>query len=312
MKRVEVSIVIVSYNVANYLKECIRSIKRETICNYEIIVIDNNSEGHTVELLRTQHPDVTLIRNDLNLGFAKANNQGFKIANGRYVFMLNPDTLILNGAVDKLIQFLDEHPEIGACGPKNLNPDLTLQHNCHHFPSLTLEIFKFLQLKRFFPKNRLFGREHMSYWDYGNIRAVDWITGCSLMIRKDVLDRIGGLDENYFLYSEECDFCYQMKQQGKKIFYFPQAEIIHYGGESSVTQNYERLHSRTITKHLYVSRYYFYRKNYGKIQEFVLRFLDILYFILSLLKNKIQIFKKDRKDRITCAKIVLNLALDIF
>lgn len=310
MTGMDVTIVIVSYNVPDFLGKCLASIKKETSCAYEIIVVDNNSLDDSAEIAKAHHPEVRLIQNKANEGFAKANNKAFKEAKGRYLFMLNPDTVVLDGAIDKVIQFMDKHHEVGACGPENLNPDLSLQRNCHHFPSLSMILVEYLRLKNRFYRFKFFGREHMTYWSYDEIKKVDWISGASLMIRREALDAVGCLDEQYFMYSEECDLCYRLKQNKWKTVFYPNASIIHYGGQSSLTQNYQTVHSKTITKYLHQSRYCFFKKNYGKGREFLLRFLDVVYFSFSFLKNKIQISKKDRQMRIDYAKIVLRLALN--
>jgi len=307
---VDVSIVIVSFNVANFLKDCLVSIKKETNCKYEIIVVDNNSKDDSVEIVKKNHPEVKLIKNNRNEGFAKANNKAFRVAKGRYIFMLNPDTIILDKAIDKLVHFMDDHAEAGACGPKNLHPDLSLQPNCHHFPTLLTSVIECLQLKRFFPRNKLFGREHMTYWNYDEIKEVDWITGCSLMIRKKLLNKVGYLDERYFMYSEECDFSFRLRKEKWKTAFYPYASLIHYGGQSSMAQIYQKVHSKTISKYLFESRYHFFRKNYGRGQEFLLRALYIVYFYFSLLKNKIMFTKKNRQERIASVKILLHSALN--
>ena len=305
----DVSVVLVSYNVRRFLVECLLSVKRETSSGYEIIVVDNGSEDRSAEMIRSEHPDVTLIQNKSNVGFARANNQAFHVSRGRYVFMLNPDTVILDGAIDKLVRFMDEHPDAGVCGPKNLGPDLSLQLNCHHFPSLSMAILQHLQLSRLFPKNSLFGREHMTYWRYDRIMEVDWITGCSLMIRKDSLDQCGLLDENYFLYTEECDLSYRLRKRGLKTYFVPAAAIVHYGGQSSLSQSSFTVHSGTITHYLYETRYYFFRKNYGITRELLLRFIDTLYFGAWLLKNMVFITNKDRKINMSEARAVLDVTL---
>jgi hypothetical protein len=305
----DVSIVIVNYNVSALLNECLQSIKKETSFPYEIIVVDNNSQDDSLEVIKMYHPDVKLIENQRNIGFAKANNLAFLRARGRYIFMLNPDTVILDGAIDKLVSFMEKHPEASACGPKNLNPDLTLQHNCHHFPSISMAIVEYLQLKRFFPTHKIFGREHMTYWKYDDIRVVDWITGCSFMMRREILENMGYLDENYFMYAEECDLCYRIKKKKMKTVYFPQASIIHYGGQSSFTENYKKVHSKIIIEYLFKSRYYFFKKNYGREMEFLLRILDIIYFGFILLRNNLAFSKKSRLERIDLAKIILRVAI---
>lgn len=305
----DVSVVIVSFNVADFLEECLSSIKKETTCEYEIIIVDNNSNDNSVEIVERYHPEVNLIKQDVNAGFAKANNIGFKEARCRYVFMLNPDTVVLENAIDKLVQFMDGHQEAGACGPKNLNPDLSLQHNCHHFPSLSMRLIHHLQLERFFPKHRFFGREFMTYWDYGEIKEVDWITGCSLMIRKDVLEEAGYLDENYFMYAEECDFCLKIRKQGWRTVFFPKAAIIHYGGQSALGQTDEKVFNKSISSHLFTTRYYFFRKNHGYLSCVAYKCIDFLYYSIVYLKNLFRWDKEIRKSKLDEARTVLSIIL---
>ncbi len=287
----DVSVVIVSYNVSDLLNECIISIKKETSCSYEIIVVDNNSVDNSVEMLKTKHPDVKLIQNNHNVGFARANNQAFKEATGKYILMLNPDTIILKNAINKLVQFMDKHPEMGASGPKVLNTDMTLQHNCHHFPSVLIRFAGYLQLKKFFPKNRLFGREHMTYWNYNEIKEIDWITGCALLIRTCALVEVGYLDENYFMYTEETDLCFRLKKYGWKILYYPSAHIIHHGGRSALKQNKEKVFSKSITTYLFSTQYYFFKKNYGIKISIIIKILDFIYYFLLFIKN---LFRRDK------------------
>lgn len=302
----DVTVVIVSYNVADLLDKCIESIKIETSCQYEIIVVDNNSEDNSVEMLTTKHSDVIFIQNRTNLGFSKANNQAFRISKGRYIFMLNPDTVILNGAIDKLVDFMDTQHKAGACGPKNTDQKGRLQHNCHHFPDLLMRVVECLQLKRLFPQHRYFGREHMTYWSYDEIKEVDWITGCSLLIRREALQQVGLLDEKYFMYSEETDLCYRLRKRGWQILFYPLAYIIHYGGESALSQFKEKVFSKSITNYLFATRYYFFKKNYGYLRWFGLKTLDTLYYLIIIIKN---LFRKDvslRRTRIEEAKTVLS------
>src|SRR5208337_1918906 len=154
----DVSVVIVSYNTCRILDECIVSIKRVTTCPYEIIVVDNASADDSCGMLREKHPDVTLIENSENAGFARANNQGFAIAQGKYFFMLNSDTVILDHAIDKLVGFMERSPDVGICGPRNIGRDGKLQYNCDHFPSLWNTFCYYTNLGHLFPKSRLFNR----------------------------------------------------------------------------------------------------------------------------------------------------------
>lgn len=305
----DVTIVIVSYNVADFLNECLVSIKKETTCEYEIIVVDNNSKDSSVEVVKAYHPDVKLRQIQSNIGFVKANNEAFKVADGRYIFMLNPDTVVLDGAIDKLVQFMDEHQEVGACGPKNLNPDLSLQHNCHHFPTAAMRLIEHFRLARKYPRNRLFGKEFMTYWHYNEIKEVEWITGCSLLLRKTALNQVGYLDENYFMYSEETDICYRVNKAGWKVIFYPGAEIIHYQGKSSSNLKEEELISNSVLKHLFNSKYYFFKKNYSCINFVLLKLIDFIFYSMVFVKN---IFRRDediRRVRLKNSSAVLSLIL---
>lgn len=290
----DVTIVIVSYNVADLLQECIVSVKEETTCEYEIIVVDNNSVDNSVEMVKANHPDVKLIQNMNNIGFAKANNQAFREAKGRYIFMLNPDTIILEKAVDDLVKFMDEHADAGACGPKVLNPDGSLQPSCHHFPTILMRLIEHTRLRHKYPKSKVFGKEYMTYWNYHEIKEVDWITGCSLMLRKTVLDQIGTLDENYFMYTEEMDICYRLNKAGWKVMFYPFVSIIHYWGKSSLDQKEEKQPSDASTKYLFKTKYYFFKKNYGYAYFTLLRTIDLIFYGMVLTKN---IFRRDIKIR---------------
>ncbi len=305
----DISFVIVSYNVAEYLDRCLESIEKEMRRRYEIIVIDNGSSDDSLQVIGTRHPQAIVIQNRENRGFAAANNQGFQKASGQYIFMLNPDTLVMEGSIDKLADFMDVHKKIGISGPRNLNPDGSLQRNCHHFPTLSGALWDYLQFRRYFPRSRIFGREHMTYWDYGDTREVDWITGSSLMIRKDMLNELGGLDEGFFMYSEECDLCYRARKAGWKTVFFPEAAIIHFGGQSSLSRQEFNPHDRMILEYLFQSRYYFFRKNYGRSREAALKMITMIYYGISFVKNKIFYRKPDRRERMEAARTIIRQSL---
>ena len=305
----DVSIVVVSYNVSDLLCACIASIKKETTCKYEIIVVDNASQDDSTKRLQAEHADVILIQNQSNIGFVRANNQAFQISNGRYVFMLNPDTLVLDKAIDKLVQFMDEHPEGGGGGPKILNPDMSLQPNCHHFPTIFMRLIEHAGLNRRYPDVRLFGKEFMTYWTYNETKEVDWITGCSLILRREALEKVGNLDENYFMYSEETDICYRLKKAGWKILFCPSASIIHYGGKSSTSQTVEKQYFGAVIKHLYKSKYFFFKKNYSNVHCFVLKTIDFIYYFLFYVKNLFRINLKERKIKLSYASSILSIIL---
>jgi GT2 family glycosyltransferase len=289
---VDASIVIVSYNTCQILDECIASIENETTVKHEVIIVDNASTDNTCRMLRDKYPYVTLIENDHNVGFARANNQGFSIASGKYFFMLNPDTVILDGAIDKLVDFMEHNDNVGICGPRNIGRDGQLQYNCDHFPSVWNTLWVYGNLINRYPRVRMFRKSRMQYWDYGEMRDVERIAGCSLMIKSNVYKKLSGLDNKFFMYFEETDLCYRARRSGYRIVYLPSASILHYGGESSFTQTEQPVLDKTISSYYLRSQYYFYRKNYGFLPMLAIRSLDFVYGAALLGRNTA------RRDRI--------------
>jgi len=230
----DVSVIIVNWNTCKVTCDCLRSIYAQTATSKsEVIVIDNASTDESVRMIKEKFPQVTLIENSENKGFAAANNQGIRIAQGRYILLLNSDTLILDNAIFKTVAFADTHPEAAVVGCKVLNPDRTLQRTCFMFPSLLNMVLSSTYLYKLFPRSKFFGREQMTWWDRNDIREVDVVTGCFMLVRREAVEQIGLLDERFFMYGEETDWCYRFKQGGWKILFTPSAEIIHLGGAST-------------------------------------------------------------------------------
>ncbi|OGU12281.1 MAG: hypothetical protein A2075_11575 [Geobacteraceae bacterium GWC2_58_44] len=293
----DLSIVIVSYNTCLILDECLASIKEQKVSAHEIIVVDNASRDDSCRMLRDKYPEVTLIENSDNVGFARANNQGFALARGRYFLMLNSDTLVVEGAIDKLIGFLNKNAEVGVCGPRNIGRDGKRQNNCDHFPGFWNSFCYYSGLGSMFPKSRLFNRCWMRYWDYGEVRDVDRMSGCSLLIRSDLYRELNGLDENFFMYFEETDFCHRAHLKGRRVTYFPDAAIIHYGGESSKGSGNEAVSqgvNRVVWSYFYASQYYYFRKNYGFPSMLAIRSLDLAYGIYLLFRSALRADLKKR------------------
>ncbi len=213
------------------LQPCLRSIYANTATEFEIIVVDNGSEDGTVEMVQAEFPAIRLIRNDHNTGFARPTNQALRLSRGEYVLLLNPDAVVLPGALDHLVEFMQAHPEAGICGPKVLNSDGTVQKQCHRsFATPWDLVCYFSGLMALFPKSRLFGRYLMTYLDEQVVNEVDVVSGACLLARRALLDGIGLLDEQFFAYHEETDFCFRAKRAGWRVFYTPAAQIMHYGG----------------------------------------------------------------------------------
>jgi len=232
--KAELSIVIVSWNTADLLRQCLRSILSGTHeQSIEIIVVDNGSSDGTPEAVQKEFPSVTLIQNHANLGFAKANNIAIRRSTGRYVCLINPDVVVGEGCLDRMLAYMDQQPSIGILGPKILNPDSTIQFSCRRFPSLWNALCRAMALDALFPSKSLFGDPLMRSWAHDSLRQVDMLSGCFWMIRREALDAVGSLDEDFFMYGEDLDYCQRCWQQGWEIVYFPQVAAVHYGGASS-------------------------------------------------------------------------------
>ncbi len=233
----DISVVIVSYNVASFLDQALITLKDAVQgLEYEVYVVDNASKDESVSMVRKRHPWVKLIENDDNIGFAKANNQALKKVTGRYILLLNPDTVLRQDTLKTMVRFLDEHSEAGIAGCKVVNPDGSLQLACRRgFPTPGVAFFKMVGLSDLFPKSKTFGAYNLTYLDPDSVTEVDAVSGSFMMLRKEVFDKVGFLDEEFFMYGEDLDICYRAKQAGWKIFYVPYTEIIHFKGESTKT-----------------------------------------------------------------------------
>ena len=231
----DVSVIIVNYNVKEFVQNLLHSLEKATrSIKAEIIIVDNASDDGSVELIREKFPYVKLVASKENLGFGRANNVGFQMAQGKYLFILNPDTLVQEDTLEKLISFFERTPDAGMIGCKILNPDGTLQLSCRRgFPSPWTSFCKVTGLSSLFPKSRLFAKYNLTYLDEDQISEVDALSGSCMLMRKDVYDKIGGFDEQFFMYGEDLDLCYRVQKAGFKVYYVPETKIIHYKGEST-------------------------------------------------------------------------------
>lgn len=238
---------------------------------FEIWIVDNASRDGSVKAIRETFPEVNLICNSRNAGFTEANNQAIRECSGEYVFCLNPDTVCLDRAIDRLVDFLDEHPTVGIVGPKLLNPDGSLQSSCRNFMTTRhLISHHVLPWQRISP--RLAGRVSLTYWDHNETRPVDWMLGAALMVRRDCLDQIGLKDESYFIFHEDSDWCFQAHKSGWKVVFVHDAEIIHHG-----SQTVQKLWGNSVNIEVYKAQHNFIRKNLGRRELFWHRlFLTIL------------------------------------
>lgn len=269
----DVSIIIVAWNVRELLYNCIKSIYEQTQgVKFEVIYVDNASKDGSVEMVVKEFPNVRVLKNRENKGFVAANNQGCEIAQGRYVLLLNSDTIILDDAIAETVKFADENPEAAAVGCKVLNPDGTLQRNCFMYYSHLNMLLLLLGFSKIFAKNKFFGRSRMTWWDFNDVREVEVIVGCYLLVRKHAIEQIGLMDEQYFMYSDELDWCYRFNKNGWKLMYTPYPKIIHYGGQTTKQAEARFLHQ------LYGSLMLFVRKHRSKPDFQITRFLTAMYF----------------------------------
>ena len=234
MTRMDVSVIIVNWNTRDILKDCLESVFSQTKgVTFEAIVVDNGSTDGSCEMVRRDFPQVVLIDNAENRGFAQANNQGILAARGRYYLLLNSDTLVLNDAISGTVSYADGHPDVAVVGCRLLNRDRSLQMSCFMYPSITNMVLAATHLCHLFPRNRVCGRERLTWWDWKDERDVEVVAGAFMLVRRDAVEQVGLMDTSFFMYAEETDWCYRFKQAGWRIVYTPASEIIHLGGASS-------------------------------------------------------------------------------
>lgn len=233
----DLSVVVVSWNTRALLSKCLTTLKAELQSlspniQSEVFLIDNNSADGSAEMAAAEHPWVHLTANKDNLGFAKANNQAFRIAKGRLVLLLNPDTEVQPGALRILIDFLDQHPKAAIVAPQLLNSDGSVQRSCREFPTFIGMVYELIGLSKMFPDNQTFGRYKMLDFNHDVERQVDQPEGACLLVRREVMDRVGLLDEGFFMLFEEVDWCYRIIEAGYEIWFTPEAKVIHHYGQS--------------------------------------------------------------------------------
>jgi GT2 family glycosyltransferase len=253
----KLSIVIICWNDLKLIRNCLDSIFAGTHCTaFEIIVSDNGSTDGSPEFIRANYPNVRVIENGANLRFAKANNVGIQASQGEYVLILNPDTIIHEGTLDKLVQFADQHPEAGALGCKVLNPDGTYQESARPFPTMRGEWIAALCLKPLGRLSDCFLASTYVGWYGDSTRKVDWQSGCFLLVRGEVLKRLGGFDPQFFYYYEEVDLCRRIWNAGYPILFDSDVTIIHLGGQSTKRFPLAFHLDRQITRYRYFYKYF--------------------------------------------------------
>lgn len=231
-KEIDLSIVIVNFNTGKFIFRCLEFIKKNPPQkSYEIFVVDNNSKDNSIEFIQKHYPEVKLIKNSLNFGFSYANNQAIIRSRGRYILILNPDTVVTKGAIDKMVEFMDRNQDAGVGGAKMLNFNGSIQYSCRRFPTLFYVFFgRQSAIIKFLPSNRISRKYLMMDEDYSTSMEVDWVFGASMILRRKALEEVGVFDEDYFIFLEDTDLCYRMREKGWKVYFIADAVIFHHLG----------------------------------------------------------------------------------
>ena len=279
----ELAVVIVSWNVRDLLQHCLSSITESgerSSLRYEVAVVDSGSSDGSPDMVRERFPAVRLIMSERNLGFSQGNNLGVASTSGRNVLLLNPDTVVLGDGLRVMTTYMDDHADIGALGPRLLNPDGRVQPSRRRFPTLATAFLESTPLQGWFPGNHVLSRYFVRDRSDEEEQDVDWLVGACLLVRRRAWEQVGPLDERFFMYSEELDWCRRARAAGWRIRFLPTATIVHYEGKSSA----QVIPSR----HIYFqsSKVYYFRKHHGRLASEVLRcFLLTTYFLQLCLES---------------------------
>jgi GT2 family glycosyltransferase len=290
--RPDLSVSILSWNTREYLRRCLQSLYQPEApevaevllraglspgeaadaldpARIEVIVIDNASADGSADMVAAEFPHVRLVRNTANTGFSGGNNQAYEMSQGRWFLLLNSDTVVAPGSLAELVAFADKHTEAGMVGPRVVNPDGSVQMSCRRFPTLTAGLFRNTPLGRLFPKNR-FARDYlMADWRHDSVRDVDWLSGCALLVRRETVEQIGPMDDGYFMYCEDVDWCWRAHAAGWQVLYYPCAPIVHWGGRST------DLAAVRMIVQFHRSMYRFFCKHYASVSNPLVRPLVI-------------------------------------
>lgn len=256
----DLSIIILNYNTRDLTLNALKSVFASiTSFTYEVILVDNASRDDSVAVIREEYPNVQLIVNGENVGFSKANNQAIRQARGSYVLLLNSDTVLEKDTLQTMISFMNDHPEVGAGGCKVVLPDGKLDKACRRgFPTPSASFYYAFGFSKLFPNNPRFNQYQLGYLNPDDSYPVDCLVGAFMMVRREAIDQIGLLDEEFFMYGEDIDWCYRIKQAGWQIYYYPKTKIVHYKGASSRRKPWK------IVYEFHRAMFLFHRKHYQK------------------------------------------------
>lgn len=299
------SIIILSWNVRDLLRACLASLPLAQP-EVEVIVVDSASADGSAEMVRIEFPQVKLIASAENLGYSRGNNLGLRAATGRYLFILNPDTEIVGDALAQITTYLESHPQVGVLGPQLISPDHSVQSTRRRFPTLITAFFESTWLQPLAPRRWL---DHYYARDLSAeaVTEVDWVIGAALCVRREAYEQVGGLDESFFMYSEELDWCRRMKAAGWKVVYFPLAKVIHHEGRSS-----EQVPAATHIR-FNSSKVRYFRKYHGVLAAEALRWFLLGNFasqlVLEFSKGLVGHKRQLRAERVAAYRQVLKSGL---
>lgn len=286
------SFCIVTYKAQALLKDCLDSLYCDPPeASFEVVVVDNCSSDGTIKMLQQEYPQVRWNERSENEGYTRPMNTALKMGEGKYLVQLNPDTRVVPGAFDYLVGFMEEHPQVGICTPKVLNRDGTLQKQCRRGAGRPWDaITYFSGLSRIFPNNPRFSGYLLTYLDENEVNEVEAVSGSCMVIRREVLEQVGYLDEMFFAYQEDADFCFRAREAGWKIFYVPGAQIFHFGGEGgSGVEVYRSIYQ------WHRSYFLYYRKHLSKDYLFLFNWLIYLAIgVKYLLTVALTLFRKKK------------------
>ncbi len=286
----DLSVIIVNWNTRELLSACLASVYRsQTRFTFDVWVVDNGSSDGSQEMVRSLYPQVRLIENRQNMGFARANNQAMQMSQAHYFLLFNSDAEIDSLAFERMVGLVEEHPQAGIVGAQLFNPDGSFQASYTDFPSLKSEFLILSGIGRL-----LKGRWYPSHGpvDTNEPLQADYVEGACLLARREAVEKTGGMDESFFMYAEEVDWCFAMKKAGWQVWFHPAARVIHHGGASSVRRKVER------EADLYCGRVHFFRKHYGDAKAEQLKRLILITTVLKTVFNRgMRIATAGRKGR---------------
>jgi len=312
MSRCDLSVVIISWNVRELLRRCLDSIQESLKgekgkgLSIETIVFDNGSADGSADMMRGYLPWVHLMESEVNLGFTKGNNLAIGQSEGRYILLLNPDTEVVGDALGTMVAYMVSHPRVGALGPQLLNPDGTTQSSRRRFPTLATAFLESTVLQSRFQGSKILKRYYLLDRPDDEIQPVDWVVGAALLIRRQALHQVGPLDEEFFMYSEELDWCYRLKAQGWEVVYLPTAQVVHQEGRSSEQVLPARHIHFQRSKVLFFKRYYGWR---GEVLRWFILSTYLYLFVLEGLKWLVGHKRPLRRERVAAYWRVLRSGL---